>query len=142
MEATLELPADPPAMALPSGGEREKRKRRRKPQHPQLLVRAQLDGRTSAAKLFDRLVLDVENDLGGPAQLSTIEHALVEGFCGAAVMLQSLNARIAAGEQIDAGAHALAISALVRVASRLGLARRARDVTPPDPLRYESAEEA
>jgi hypothetical protein len=56
---------------------------------PQLLTRAELDGRTNAAKLFDKLVVDIENDLGGRDQLSTIERVLVEGFVGAAVTLVS-----------------------------------------------------
>jgi len=33
----------------------------------------QLDGRTSAAKAFDRLVADIESDLGGSDRLSAIE---------------------------------------------------------------------
>ena len=42
---------------------------RRKPHRatrPQLFTRDQLDGRTNAAKVFDRLVVDIEGDLGGP----------------------------------------------------------------------------
>lgn len=95
-----------------------------------LLSRDQLDGRTAAAKIFDRLVSDIEADLGGHAELSTIERALVEGFAGAALVLQHLNTRLALGQQIDLSEHAQAVSAMVRVASRLGLQRRSRDVTP------------
>jgi hypothetical protein len=97
---------------------------------PQLLTRDQLDGRTSAAKVFDRLVTDIEGDLGGHDQLSTIERALVEAFAGAAVTLHHLNTKLALGEQIDLSEHASAVSAMVRVASRLGLARRAKDISP------------
>jgi hypothetical protein len=45
-----------------------------------LLTRDQLDGRTNAAKVFDRLVTNIEADLGGRDQLSTIELALIEAF--------------------------------------------------------------
>jgi hypothetical protein len=93
-----------------------------------LLTRSQLDGRTSAAKLFDRLVVDIENDLGGHDQLSTIEHALIEGFAGAALTLHHLNTKLALGEPIDLSQHAQAVSAMVRVASRLGISRRAKDI--------------
>jgi hypothetical protein len=86
--------------------------------------------------VFDRLVADVEADLGGRDQLSAIELALVQAFCGAAITLDGLNAKLLMGEMIDLGQHAQAVSAMVRVASRLGLQRRARDITPPDPLRY------
>jgi hypothetical protein len=96
---------------------------------PQLLTRDQLDGRTSAAKLFDRLVGDIEQDLGGRDQLSTIERVLIEGFAGAALTLHHLNTKLALGKEIDLSQHAQAVSAMVRVASRLGVSRRAKDVT-------------
>jgi hypothetical protein len=94
-----------------------------------------LDGRTNAAKLFDRLITDIEADLGGSDQLSTIERQLVEAFAGAAVTLQHLNTQLALGEKIDLSQHAQAVSAMVRVASRLGLQRRMKDIVP-DPLAY------
>jgi hypothetical protein len=97
---------------------------------PQLLTRSQLDGRTNAAKLFDRLITDIEVDLGGRDQLSTIERQLVEAFAGACVTMQNLNTRLALGETIDLSEHAQAVSAMVRVASRLGLQRRMKDVGP------------
>src|SRR5262245_3086632 len=113
----------------------EKRKPHRATR-PQLLTRDQLDGRTNAAKVFDRLVVDIEGDLGGHDQLSTIERALVEAFAGACVTLQHLNTQLALGQTIDLAQHAQAVSAMVRVASRLGVSRRVRDVTPDDPLTY------
>jgi hypothetical protein len=63
--------------------------------NPPLLTCRELDGRTSAAKAFDRLVADIESDLGGSDRLSAIERALVEGFAGAAVTLQHLNTQLA-----------------------------------------------
>jgi hypothetical protein len=104
--------------------------RKHRASRTQLLTRRTLDRRTNAAKLFDRLVVDIEGDLGGADQLSTIERALIEGFAGACVSLQHLNTKLALGEEIDLGQHATAVSALVRIASRLGLQRRARDVGP------------
>jgi hypothetical protein len=105
------------------------RKRRvRKPPQPKPLTRDQLDGRTAAAKLFDRLIGEIEVDLGGRDQLSTIERALIEAFVGACVTLHSLNTQLALGQQIDLNQHAVAVSAMVRVASRLGLQRRARPI--------------
>jgi hypothetical protein len=121
--ATARLPEDPA-------------KRRRWPAkahhrtRPQLLTRAQLDGRTNAAKVFDQLVTDIEADLGGHNQLSTIETALIEAFAGAAVTLQHLNTQLALGQEIDLSQHAQAVSAMVRVAAKLGLRRRTKDITP------------
>jgi len=123
---TTRLPA-----ACPSGTPaKPTRRRSKRATRPQLLSRATLDGRTNAAKAFDRLVADIESDLGGHDQLSAIEVALVEAFAGAAVTLQHLNTQLALGQPIDLSQHAQAVGAMVRVASRLGLQRRARDVGP------------
>ena len=134
----------PDTARLPSACSPEslaKRRRQHKATRPQLLTRAQLDGRTSAAKAFDKLVSDIEADLGGRDQLSTIQLALIEAFAGAAVTLQHLNTRLALGQEIDLGQYAQTVSAMVRVASRLGLQRRARDLTPSlsDLLREDEA---
>jgi hypothetical protein len=116
--------------------EKPARRKLHRATRPQLLTRDRLDGRTNAAKVFDRLVVDIEADLGGHDQLSTIERALVEAFAGACVTLHHLNTKLALGEEIDLGQHAQAVSAMVRVASRLGLRRRTRDVTPPSVADY------
>jgi hypothetical protein len=100
----------------------------RKAKQP-LLTRDQLDGRTNAAKAFDSLVREVESDLGGADQLTAIERSLVEGFVGATITLKNLNCQLVLGRPIDVADLALSISSMVRVASRLGEQRRARDVT-------------
>jgi hypothetical protein len=96
----------------------------------QPLTRAALDGRSNAAKNFARIVSGIENDLGGRDQLSTVETALIEAFAGATIHVNELNALLLLGEAIDLADHAAAISAMVRVAARIGLRRRPRDVTP------------
>ncbi len=108
------------------------KRRLHRPTKIQLLTRAALDGRTNAAKEFDRLVRSIEADLAGPDQLSAIERTLIEAFAGSAISLFNLNTRLALGEAIDISEHAACVGAMVRVASRLGLRRRSRDVTTPD----------
>ena len=105
-----------------------RRRKQKRAFKPQLLSRDKLDGRTNAAKQFERLVEAIHLDLGGRSQLSAIEIALVEAFAGAAVTLENLNVRLLLGEQIDFSEHAQAVSAMVRVAARLGLQRRPRDI--------------
>jgi hypothetical protein len=117
----------PPSDSQPAAAVKPRRRHRQA--RPQLLTRAELDGRTNAAKAFDALVSSIEADLGGRSELSTIELALVEAFAGAAVTMQHLNTQLALGQPIDLGEHAHVVGAMVRVASRLGLARRARDIT-------------
>jgi hypothetical protein len=110
-----------------------------------LLNREALDGRTIVARVFDQLVAAIHSDLGGRDQLSAIELALVEAFAGATVTLDHINAKILTGAAIDNAVismHAQAISAMVRVASRLGLQRRTKDVggaTLGDLLRRDHA---
>jgi hypothetical protein len=120
MEAALDTPVDaediPPGCPADVGPKRRKRGRSTA---PQLLTRDKLDGRTKAAQVFDRLIADIESDLGGSEQLSTIERALVEGFAGACVQLYGLNTRIALGQTVDLAEHATCVSAMVKVASRL-----------------------
>lgn len=105
------------------------RRRSKRATKPQLLVRSRLDGRTNAAKYFDQLVSDIESDLNRD-QLSAIERQLIEAFAGAATTLQHLNTQLALGQPIDVSQHAQCVGAMVRVASRLGLSRRAKDVGP------------
>jgi hypothetical protein len=61
--------------------------------NPRQLLAASLDGRTSGA--FDRLVADIESDLGGSDQLSVIECVFVEGFVSLDVYPPSIFAAIA-----------------------------------------------
>ena len=126
MESALNSPHDRPAVSP----EKASARRRHRATKPQLLTRDHLDKRTNACKFFDRLACDIWADLGGRDQLTAIELALVEAFCGAAVTLENLNTRLLLGEEIDLGQHAQAVSAMVRVASRLGLERRAKDIGP------------
>jgi hypothetical protein len=95
-----------------------------------LLTRHAIDGRTQAAKFWDRMIGEIENDLGGHDQLSTIERTLIAAYVSAALTMQNLNTRLLCGEEIDFGQHSQAVSAMTRVASRLGIRRRSRDVTP------------
>jgi hypothetical protein len=82
------------------------------------------------ARLFDKMTGEIENDLGGRDRLSTIARTLVEAYVGAALTMHNLNVRLALGQDIDPGTYGSVVSSMVRVASRLGVQRVARDVTP------------
>ena len=105
-------------------------KRRHRASRPQLLSRHTLDRRTNAARTFGRLVADIESDLGGHDHLSAIERSLIEAYAGSAVLLDSLNTAVLRGQKVAVGEHSLVASTMVRIAARLGLRRRPRDVTP------------
>ena len=91
-----------------------------------------LEQATGAARFFEKMVREIESDLGGRRQLSRIEGELIRAFCGAATQVQYLNHQVMLGEgsEIDLGGYATLASTMLRIGSRLGLQRRARDVTP------------
>ena len=55
---------------------------------------------------------------------------LIRRFSAAAVLAEQMEAKMANGEEIDVQRHAHLCSTLVRIASRIGLGRHLRNVTP------------
>ena len=106
---------------------------------PQLLTRARLDSRRGAVQAFDRHARAIQNDLGGADQLSAIQLDLIEAFVGEALVMANMNSKILLGQEVDLGLHALVAGAMCRLASRLGVKRVARDVTPPSLAAYLDA---
>jgi hypothetical protein len=90
-----------------------------------------LEQATGAARFFDKMVREIETDLGGRRQLSRIQAELIRAFAGAATTLQYLNVQVALGETsaIDLGGYATVASTMLRIGSKLGLQRRPKDVT-------------
>ena len=90
-----------------------------------------LEQATGAARFFDKMVREIETDLGGRRQLSRIQGELIRAFAGAATTLQYLNVQVALGETsaIDLGGYATVASTMLRIGSKLGLQRRPKDVT-------------
>lgn len=95
-----------------------------------------IDGRSAIARRFKDITSSILADQGGADQCSETRLQLARRFAAAAVLAEQLESRLANGEQIDIQEHALLCSTLARLASRIGIERRARDVTPPDPLQY------
>ena len=118
MESSAQI--QPDAVTMPTGNGRGK---------VRLLTRQSLDGRTKARKRFDAVVEGIASDLGGEAQLTTVQRHLVEAFAGCAVVVHDINARLLLGQPIDIGEATQAVSSLVRLASRIGVGRHMRDVT-------------
>jgi hypothetical protein len=114
MESPAEMPADAPTLRTGNGHGKVR-----------LLTRSSLDGRTVAAKQFDAIAegiaADLRSELAGRARLSTVQRHLIEAFAGTALTLQAINARILLGEEVDLTDQSQAVSALVRLASRLGV---------------------
>jgi hypothetical protein len=90
--------------------------------------------KSGPARFFRKMVADVESDLGGRRHLSRIESELIRGFCGSATLLQTRNLAIALGDasEVDVTAYATLASTMLRIGSRLGLHRVAREVPSLD----------
>ena len=97
---------------------------------PKLVDRSSLDGRTSNAKLYDKLIADVVSDLGGLDQVGHIERGLIIAYVASRLGVESHAARIVAGQPVDWSEFAGTASTMIRAAARLKPWRRLKDVTP------------
>lgn len=98
-----------------------------------------IDGRSAWVRRLRDLIELHTSDLGGPAAVSMAEQSVVRRASTLVVELEMLEARFAEA----GGATADELDLYARVSGNLrrlyeatGLQRRARDVTPPDPLDY------
>src|SRR5262245_52328260 len=89
-----------------------------------------LDGRSASARRFRDLVNAFVADLGGLDHCSEIKLGLVRRLAATTVLAEMLEARMINGEAIDIATLCTLASTTVRLSQRLGLERRARNVTP------------
>jgi len=75
--------------------------------------------------------------------LTRIELELIKAFAGAATTLQYLNVQVALGEtgEIDLSGYATIASTMLRIGSKLGLSRRAKQVIDIDTYLAAKAKE-
>ena len=89
-----------------------------------------LDGRSATARRFRDLVNAFVADMGGLDRCSEIRLGLVRRLAATTVQAEMLEARMVNGEAIDVATLCTLASTTVRLSQRLGLERRARNVTP------------
>lgn len=88
-----------------------------------------LDGRTTLAKVVQSRLAELQADLGGLDALSYQERSLTRRAVWLEALIESREAALARGEEIEEGAHVQSINALIGVWKALGLHRRQKDVT-------------
>ena len=88
-----------------------------------------LDGRTTLAKVVQSRLAELQADLGGLHSLSYQERSLTRRAVWLEALIESREAALARGEEIEEGAHVQSVNALMGVWKALGLQRRAKDVT-------------
>ena len=88
-----------------------------------------LDGRSATARRFRDLVNAFVADMGGLDRCSEIRLGLVRRLAATTVQAEMLEARMVNGEAIDIATLCTLASTTVRLSQRLGLERRARNVS-------------
>ena len=94
-----------------------------------------LDGRTRAAKLAQRLVAGLEADLGGGDALSVGTRELIKRAALLGAIVEDCEVRWLERKPVDLAEYLAAVNSQRRVLATIGLDRRPRDITP-DPLTY------
>ena len=89
-----------------------------------------LDGRSATARRFRDLVNAFVADMGGLDRCSEVRLGLVRRLAATTVQAEMLEARMVNGDTIDIATLCTLASTTVRLSQRLGLERRARNVTP------------
>ena len=89
-----------------------------------------VDGRCLLARRYRDVANAIIVDQGGLDRLSETRVQLIRRFAAAACLAEQLEARLVRGDQIDIQEHSLLVSTMVRVAQRLGVDRRAKNITP------------
>lgn len=97
----------------------------------ELITVDNIDKRSDAYRKYRRIVSGITSDLGGEDRITTMEHSLIQAYASAFVRMNDLTARQLLGDEyVEFNDLASAISSMVRVAHRLGIQRRPREVTP------------
>ena len=97
------------------------------------------DGRSPWVRRLKELLADLISDLGGDSNVSTAERAILRRACVMIVECERLELQFAnAGEAsaADLDCYGRISGNMRRLLEAVGLQRRSRDVTPPNPLDY------
>jgi hypothetical protein len=89
-----------------------------------------VDGRSAVARRYRDIAAQIIADMGGASQCAEARLQLIRRFAAAAVLAEQMEARLANGHSINITDHALLSSTLVRLAQRIGIDRRSRNITP------------
>jgi hypothetical protein len=89
-----------------------------------------VDGRSLIARRYRDIASAIVADQGGAERLAEARMQLIRRFAAGAVLAEGLEADMANGKSIDVAQHSLLASTLVRLASRIGLNRHAREIVP------------
>ena len=89
-----------------------------------------IDGRSLVGRRYRDIAAAMVADAGGEDRCSETKIQLIRRFSAAAVLAEAMEADLANGKQIDLNEHSLLSSTLVRIASRIGINRIPKNLTP------------
>jgi hypothetical protein len=89
-----------------------------------------VDGRSPMARRYRDIAAALISDSSGIDQIAEARLQLIRRFSAACVMAEAMEAELVNGKQISIAEHSLLSSTLVRLAQRLGINRRSRNITP------------
>jgi hypothetical protein len=89
-----------------------------------------VDKRSTICRRYRDLISAILADQSGADQCSEARKQLIRRFAAASVLAEQLEARLANGEQINIQEHATLSSTLVRLAARIGIDRRMKNIVP------------
>jgi hypothetical protein len=90
-----------------------------------------VDGRSLIARRYRDISFAIFQDAGGIERCSEARQQLIRRFAACSVLAESMEAELANGKPINIAEHSQLSSTLTRLASRIGIDRRAHDITPP-----------
>jgi hypothetical protein len=137
MESSVEIAADK-ATARRAAVQRKAMARSRVSNGREILP--DIDGRSGIARRYRDIVSAILVDQGGVDRCSESRKQLIRRFAAAAVISEQMESRLANGEQINISEHAQLASTLVRIAQRIGINRRYKDITPALPDYLDAVE--
>lgn len=123
------LPAEHPDHAHESPASRPASTRSRLSNGADMFL-AQADGRSREARRFKDVFGDLIIHLGGDGHVSEARRHLAKRATALIVWCETVESKLAAGEELDIGPYTTGINSLRRLLSDLGLDPVARDITP------------
>src|ERR1019366_8719293 len=95
-----------------------------------------VDGRSVIARRYRDISFAIFQDAGGIDQCSEARQQLVRRFAACSVIAEQMESELANGKPINIAEHSQLSSTLTRLATRIGIDRRAHDITPPSVEAY------
>src|ERR1019366_9473885 len=95
-----------------------------------------VDGRSQTSRRYRNISFAIFQDAGGVEQCSEARQQLIRRFAACSAIAEKMESELANGKPINIAEHSQLSSTLTRLATRIGIDRRAHDITPPSVEAY------